>query len=214
MIAVEDDALRQRFGEGRPMKDKMGVTLYQTKNCQLYAVRCGAGEIYAAAATQYLIDKYKVAAILNYGVVGGCTDDLHPGEVCVVVKVAHYQYDLFAVDNVPAGRYLEYPNRLLPVSTAFTELASPELRRVVCASGDKFVGDAAEKLWLHNEFGADICDMESAAILLTCDRNRVPCLIIKAVADGLSGGAAEYWREKNQTAKSCLDYAVEVIDGL
>lgn len=56
--------------------------------------------------------------------------------------------------------------------------------------------------------------MESAAILLTCDRNRVPCLIIKAVADSLSGGAAEYWREKNQTAKSCLDYAVEVIDGL
>lgn len=85
---------------------------------------------------------------------------------------------------------------------------------MVCASGDKFVGDAAEKLWLHNEFGADICDMESAAILLTCDRNRVPCLIIKAVADSLSGGAAEYWREKNQTAKSCLDHAVEVIDGL
>lgn len=71
------------------MKDKMGVTLYQTKNCQLYAVRCGAGEIYAAAATQYLIDKYKVAAVLNYGVVGGCTDALHPGEICVVVKVAH-----------------------------------------------------------------------------------------------------------------------------
>lgn len=130
------------------------------------------------------------------------------------IKVVHYQYDLFAVDNVPAGRYLEYPDRLLPVSTAFTDLASPELHRVVCASGDKFVGDAAEKLWLHNEFGADICDMESAAILLTCDRNRVPCLIIKAVADSLSGGAAEYWREKNQTAKSCLDYAVEVIDGL
>ena len=107
------------------MKDKMGVTLYQTKNCQLYAVRCGAGEIYAAAATQYLIDKYKVAAVLNYGVVGGCTDALHPGEICVVVKVAHYQYDLFAVDNVPAGRYLEYPDRLLPVSTAFTDLASP-----------------------------------------------------------------------------------------
>lgn len=146
VVAVEDDALRQRFGEGHPTKDKMGVILYQTKNCQLYAVRCGAGEIYAAAATQYLIDKYKVAAVLNYGVVGGCTDALHPGEVCVVVKVVHYQYDLFAVDNVPAGRYLEYPDRLLPVSTAFTDLASPELHRVVCASGDKFVGDAAEKL--------------------------------------------------------------------
>lgn len=214
VVAVEDEALRQKFGEGRPLKDKMGTVLYQSESCQLYALRCGVGEIYAASATQYLIDKYRVAAILNYGVVGGCTNDLRSGEPCVVAKVVHYQYDLFDVDNVPAGRYMEYPDRLIPVPPALAELVSAELRRVVCASGDKFIGDAAEKSWLHNEFGADVCDMEAAGILLTCDRNRVPCLIIKAVADSLSGGAAEYWREKDQTAKSCLDYAVEVIDGL
>lgn len=214
VIAVEDDALRQRFGEGRPLKDKMGAILYQTKNCQLYALRCGSDEIYAASATQYLIDRYKVAAIVNYGVVGGCTDAMRPGEPCIVTRVVHYQYDLFAVDNVPVGRYLEYPDRQMPASAAFADLASPELRRVVCASGDKFVGDSAEKAWLHNEFGADIYDMEAAAILLTCDRNSIPCLIIKTVADSFSGGAAEYWREKDRTAKSCLDYAVEIIDGL
>ena len=214
VVAVEDEALRERFGEGRSLKDRMGAVLYQIGGRQFYVVVCGAGEIYAAMATQHLIDRYKVDAILNYGVVGGCSKELHPGEVCIVESVVHYQYDLFAVDNVPVGRYLEYPDRLLPTSSAFTDLAPAELRRVVCASGDKFIGDAAEKTWLHNEFNADICDMESAAVLLTCDKNRVPCLIIKAVADSVSGGAAEYWQEKKRTAESCLDHAVEIINGL
>ena len=61
-------------------------------------------------------------------------------------------------------------------------------------------------------FDADICEMEAAGIVLTCDRNKVPCLMIKMVADGITGGAEEYHKESLNAAKKCLDVFERVID--
>jgi adenosylhomocysteine nucleosidase len=217
IVAVEDEALRQKYGEGYDLQDGHGTLLYQTKQSQVYALHSGAGEILAAAATQYLIDRYEVAAVLNYGVVGACTAGIKAGETCIVGGVVHHQYDISEVDGVETCRYLEYPDRVIQADQELVGKAMfvrPDLRVVTCASGDKFMGDPAEKTRLHEELGADICDMESAAILLTCDRNRVPCLIVKTVSDGVRGGAEEYWRMKNQTALACLDVVDGIIDEL
>lgn len=215
IVAVEGDALHQKYGDGYDLRDGYGTVLYQTSKTQVYALLSGAGEIFAAAATQYLIDRYEVAAVLNYGVVGGCREDLLANEPCIVDRVVHYQYDLSDVDGVPAGRYLEYPEPWIWTNEALRDAASkefPNLRHVCCASGDKFMGAVEDKLWLSKEFGADICDMEAAAILLTCNRNRVPCLMIKTVADSVRGGAAEYWAEKGRTSSTCLDIVDKLID--
>lgn len=217
IVAVEDEALRQKYGEGYDLQDGHGTVLYQTRQCQVYALHSGAGEIFAASATQYLIDRYEVATVLNYGVVGACTEDMRAGDTCIVGRVVHHQYDVSGVDGVPAGRYLEYPEIWIPVNEELLEKATAtrsDLRVVTCASGDKFMSDPAEKLRLNEEFGADICDMEAAAILLTCDRNQVPCLLIKTVSDGVRGGASEYWSEKDRTARSCLDIVDQIIDEL
>ena len=216
IVAVEEEAMRQKYGEGYDLNDGYGTVLYQTAKSQVYALYSGAGEIFAAAATQYLIDHYEVAAVLNYGVVGGCREDLMADEPCLVDCVVHWQYDLSDVDGVPVGQYMEYyPDRRLQTDERLMEMASrvfPHLRHVCCASGDKFMGKAEEKLWLRREFGADVCDMEAAAILLTCDRNDVPCLMVKTVADSVRGGAAEYWNEKGRTAMTCLDIVDKLID--
>ena len=52
--------------------------------------------------------------------------------------------------------------------------------------------------------------MEAAGILLTCNRNRVPCLLLKMVSDGLSGGAEEFF----QTFQSASDACVAILDEL
>ena len=217
VVAVEEEALRRKYGEGYDLHDGHGTELYQTQMVQVYAIRSGAGEIFAAAATQYIIDRYNVDAVVNYGVVGSCTEEMEAGEPCIVEYVVHHEYDISAVDGVPVGRYLEYPSVRIPVNRELLEKAAgvcPGLKRVVCASGNKFMGDPADKLRLHEEFGADICDMEAAAILLTCDRNRVPCLMVKTVSDGVRGGASEYWAEKDRTARSCLDIVDRIIGEL
>lgn len=217
VVAVEGDALLQKYGEGYDLGDGRGTMLYQTQKTQIYAIQCGAGEIFAASATQYLIDRYEVCMVLNFGIVGACDSLLEVGDTCVVDRVVHYQYDLSDVDGVPAGRYLEYDRRRIPTSKDLADKAVsivPALHRVTCASGNKFMGDPEEKEMLHDEFKAHICDMESAAILLTCDLNKVPCLMIKTVSDGVRGGADEYWRTKAESSRLCLDIVDKIVDEL
>ena len=58
IVAVEEEAMRQKYGEGYDLNDGYCTVLYQTAKSQVYALYSGAGEIFAAAATQYLIDRY------------------------------------------------------------------------------------------------------------------------------------------------------------
>ena len=64
---------------------------------------------------------------------------------------------------------------------------SSELKEVICASADKFVSKPKVKKYLNKKYGAEVCDMECAGVLLTCDTAKIPCLIIKAVSDGEGG---------------------------
>ena len=56
--------------------------------------------------------------------------------------------------------------------------------------------------------------MEAAGILLTCNRNRVPCLMIKAVSDGIEGGAEEFKSEILRSSKLCLEITDRIIHSI
>ena len=115
--------------------------------------------------------------------------------------------------SLPA-QYAEYPDIYLPATAALVERAvqiAPELKRVVCASADKFVDGQEAKNALHEKYGADICEMESAAVVLTCNRSGVPCLLIKTVSDGLMGGAEEFGVALAHTSELCLEVADKII---
>jgi len=57
------------------------------------------------------------------------------------------------------------------------------------ASGDQFVCDAEQKGRITTLFGADVCEMEGAAIGHVCTVNDVPYAVIRAVSDQADGGA-------------------------
>ena len=54
-------------------------------------------------------------------------------------------------------------------------------------SGSAFVDNAEYRRYLHATFGAQVIDMESAAVMQVAAVNRVPCLALRAVSD-LAGG--------------------------
>ena len=215
IVAVEIDAVLQKYGSCLVEKEEAGYKVweYQTEKYNLIIVNCGAGEIAAAAATQYLICGYNVDLIVNFGVVGGLTEAMSKTKMCVVEKVVHYDFDISLVDNVEIGRYLEYSDIYIPTTQKLIKRALdmyPELHSVVCASGDKFVAETDKKIELNKMYNADICEMEAAGIVLTCNRNKVPCLLIKIVSDGITGGAEEFWKTKNEVATMCL----EIVNGI
>ena len=188
--------------------------MYQTDSYHLIIVNCGVGEISAASGTQFLISEYKVDLVVNFGVVGGLTETMSKTKICIVDKVVHYDFDTSLVDDTKVGQYLQYPDIYIPTTAELIEIAikiNPQLVPVVCASGDKFIADEQKKRQLHEQFGAEICEMESAGIVLTCNRNKIPCILIKVVSDSISGGYEEFIETKDTAAVMCLHILDSII---
>ena len=153
---------------------------------KVFAVKTGAGELCAAAATQFLITAFGAELVINAGVCGNLSKNLKILDTVVVKEVVHYQYDTSAVDNCAVGKYEQFESVNIPSDEIFREKlrsAFPFVKEARCASGDKFIAEKDDKAYLVRQFGAEICEMESAGIIITCKKNRVPCLIVKSVSD-------------------------------
>lgn len=215
IVAVEIDAVLKKYKDIKKIESKpYEIWQINMGDVCVFALKSGAGEIFASASAQYLILKYNVQSIINFGIVGALVPDLKQENVCLIKNIVHYDYDISQVDKVNVGRYLEYPSEYLNANEKLLKLASkcyPNLKLVTCASGDKFVASEEQKKRLHTQFGAEICEMESAGIWLTCDRNNVPCLFVKAIADTLFGGADEYWENLQKSSEICLNIMDTII---
>ena len=219
LVAVEMNAVLGRYGRAAGVEKRGGfeVHRYEGEDYRLIIVNAGAGEIAAAAATELLIAVYGAELIVNFGVVGGLTEEMALARTVVVESVVHYDFDTSAWNGCTVGRYAEYPTPFVPTTKALVDKAQelfPELRRVVCASADKFVAGEENKRALHERFGAEICEMEAAGVVLTCSRAGVPCLVVKTVSDGITGGAEEFAREVARSAGLCLAITDEIIRSL
>lgn len=195
------------------------VKVYQLKLGKHDAFLCcpsTIGEIAASAACQMLISKFNVDVILNFGVVGALTDDASVLSTMYVESVVHYDMDTSEIDEFPVGRYCCFDDVAVQCDKDLLQkaLQLENLPVVRCASADKFVGDANQKLFLHNHFGADICDMESAGVLFCCKFNNVPCLIVKCVSDSLMGNGGEFKENAEKAAAGFFDFAAKLADTL
>ena len=188
------------------------IMIFKLGENTIYCVKSGVGEIFAASATQMLISVYGVEVIINFGVCGSLVEDIGVGRVALVEGVVHYDFDTSPIDGCEVGRYLQYPEVTLRPDQNLLELAkaiSPNMQTVVCASADKFVADAKIKENLAKTFGASVCEMESAGVLLTCLNMGVPCLIVKAVSDG-KGGAEEFRQMVNYASLQYVEFIYEL----
>ena len=209
MVAVEIDSLLAKYGQAKEKHRCFGFDVYEYEadGAEIFAIHSGAGEIAAAAATQLLISEFGVSVVVNFGVVGGLTEEMGLAKTVIVEKVVHYDFDTSAFGGWVKGQYEGYDSPYIPLDGELIEKAcriEPSLKRVICASGDKFVAGGEAKRALAEEFGADICEMELAAIVLTCDRCGVPCVAIKTVSDGVEGGAEDFEAYVRSSGDLCM----------
>lgn len=216
IVAVEIAAVTKRY-EGMLNDASIpgyDIKLLRTDDYELYIVNSGAGEIASSSAAQLLISHFGVQMIANFGVVGGLTPEMAVAKLAAVTNVVHYDYDVSEYIGYRKAQYANYPSVYIPTTAALVDAAlevEPSLKPVICASGDKFIGNPDRKAALHTEYKADICEMEAAGIVLTCNRNGVPCLLIKAVSDSLGGGAEEFAVEFERCADICLETVDKII---
>ena len=182
----------------------------------IFLIKSGFGEIAATSATQYLIDHFGVDKIINYGAVGSLTDKYRVGDAGIVEKVVHYGFDLSVDSKYVVGEYPEKGLFLKPTTAALsiglTTLEEQDLAIFTCASADKFVGAGGPKKWLGQCYDADICDMESAGILITCNKNKVPVTFIKAVSDGVEEDMEAFDKNVYSVSRRCVEIIKKLIE--
>ena len=177
---------------------------------EVYAIKSGWGLIDAAVATQYLITKYNVEIILNFGVTGALDKELKVSDLFYVRKCINCDFDTSTIDDVKKHQYGDMKDEFIYLDDDLIELArsiDPDLKEAIDASGDKFIDEYEDKIYRY-ELGCNICDMEIVAIARTCLLNNVRCLSIKCISDEFDGDGSDF--EKNVRESS--DKAFKLID--
>jgi len=153
------------------------------KPCLL--VQTGMGRERAEKATQFVLDRFPVTALISLGFAGALTPDLKIGDVVVcstVHRTSGLEKDEGEVEAYSADASLLAHASSGPKdgSTRFSLGTSVMVPRVVSSP--------QRKQELGHEFHAQIVDMESYWIARMASNQRVPLIAIRSISDTLQHG--------------------------
>ena len=152
--------------------------------------RSGVGKVFAALCAQTMILKFGVTEIVNSGVAGTLTPELHIGDVAISTACVQHDMDTTAVGD-PVGLISGINMIELPADTKIADrvcaAANVNHRLGVIASGDQFVHTTERREWIVSTFKASAVEMEAAAIAQVCFVNKIPFAAIRVISDEASG---------------------------
>ena len=169
----------------------------------------GWGKISAAASTQWVIDHWKPTLLVNLGTCGGFDGYVERGEV--VLAQGTLAYDIVEMMGDPQAALDFYTTRL-----DLTWLRQPyphPVRPAWMVSADRDL-QPADIPQLSARYGAVAADWESAAIAWTAQRNRLPCLILRAVTDLVSSTGGEAYGNVDLFRSAAEEMTAQLIDAL
>lgn len=131
------------------------------------AVCGGIGYEYARRAAQAIIAKYSPGILISAGVAGASVPELHVGDTV---------FPSVVVDTKDGSRH----------ETAIKDapIANSPLSRTVLASYPE-IASPTQKRQLAKSYGAQVVDMESAAVARAAQKYDLPFLAIKSISDEL-----------------------------
>ena len=138
----------------------------------------GYGKVAAAASTQYAIDHWHPALVVNLGTCGGFGGGHRVGDV--VLASATIIYDLIEQMGDPDEPIRDYTTKLDTSRWPARLRARVAIEPLVSADRDLLASEVAQ---LHAKYGASAGDWESGAIAWTAAKNHVPVMILRAVTD-------------------------------
>ncbi len=209
-LAEEANALLPGAGEAVPDPAFPHRRVDQHGRTIIIAV-CGVGKANAAAAGAVLAARHPPALIAMTGTCGSLTG--RAGGTFWISAAAQHDYGARLDSGFVHYRAGDWP--IGPAGPAhFSAMADPGLGlpHAVIASGDSFVADAAHGTAIAAALGADLVDMEVAAVAQLAARLNLPWAAIKAVTDdanGASGG--DFMDNLGRAAAAAADAMARLI---
>jgi len=196
------------------MREELEIVLHQLRNTRVIekasmqfhvgtfadkpvvAVICGVGKVNAAACTQLLISEFRIQRLINIGIAGGVGEHIKPGDAVIADSLVQHDMDVTAL-GLPPGQIFRlntFDFKTDPLLLRLAQKASTHISEHDChtgriVSGDQFIACPDKNRWLHQEFSALACEMESASIAQVCYLNEVPFVCIRSISDNANTGA-------------------------
>ena len=150
-------------------------------------VKCGVGKVNAARTTQILTDKFNVKSIINVGSAGGLNNNLEIGDIVIAKELVQHDFDITPFGHekgyiTDTGKFFKCDEKLINIFKN-VKIEGIKITTGIIASGDIFCADVYMKEKIRDEFNADCCEMEGAAIAQVCYLNKIPFLVIRAISD-------------------------------
>lgn len=212
MIAVITAMQNEAHALLRHAETDREYTLYGKKICEGCAfgkrfalIAAGIGKSNAAAAAMLALSGLNAKTLLNFGLAGGISQQADIAEVFRIVRAVQYDFDLSEVNGTPKGTLDEYDTPYLPLKDG-----QSVFKKATLATGDKLTASLAD-LPLLNALGADLRDMEGAAIAHVAFAAGAPLYAYKAVSNKIGADSVAQYREFTRRALEALSDGMEKI---
>ncbi len=158
----------------------------------------GSGKVAAAGSTQYAIDHWKPKLLINIGTCGGFVGHAKRGEIFLAEKTIIYDIiEKMSDQDQAIERYavsMDWSH--LPEELPQNVTIAP----ILSADRDILSSDIPD---LVQKYHASVADWESGAISWVAQRNKIPCLILRAVSDLVDLDSGEAYDDYAFFEKQC-----------
>lgn len=183
---------------------------------RIVAAVCGVGKVNAAACTQTLISRFDASCVINSGVAGALSPDLHILDLVIAKELTYHDLEERLLQN-----YFPHCSRF-PADEALSQKAETicaaqgnRCLRGLIVSGDQFVTDTLVKNDIISRTGGDAIEMEGAAVGHVCYLNQIPFTVIRCISDGADdAGGMDYDTFVEKAAHRCANLTLALIDQL
>ena len=200
----EADALLAK-AEIRKEFTQFGKKLWEGEACGVpfTLIVTGVGKTNAAASAMLAIAR-GADRLLNIGVAGGITPRAKIGSLWQIDRAVQYDFDLSTINGTPVGTLDEYQTPYLPLRTG------GKFPTATLATADSFAS-GQDDMALLDSLGADVRDMEGAAIAHIAYAAGVPCTIFKSISDNAREESVREYRENMLIALGALSESLPKI---
>jgi len=138
----------------------------------------GYGKVSAAGGTQYAIDRWRPALLVNLGTCGGFGGERKVGDIVLASETIIYDIveRMGSADEAIEDFHTRIDTSRWPARLADRVIRAP----LISADADL---DPAAVAGLHARFHAGVGDWESGAIAWVASHNHVPVIILRGVTD-------------------------------
>lgn len=182
-IGAEKNILGKKVYEGEAYGERFALVL------------CGVGKVNAAIGASVALQAYRPKTLFNFGVAGGLNARTALCGVYAIDKAVQFDFDLTQLNGGKIGTLDEYTQNYLPLTTLGLPLPFRAL-----GTADRFNDSSADYALLTEELGADIRDMEGAAIVQAAICAGVNVCCVKAISDVAGSGSTTEQFLKNRDA--------------